>query len=98
MNTLILLTIIVDDSLQKIVEEEILALGAKGYTTLRVEGNGKSGSRDNIWSGENVKIETIVNEKTVTLIIQRLKAFYFEKYPIITYYHQVNVLRTSHFS
>ena len=93
-----LLTIIVDDSLRRVIEEEIITLGAKGFTTSAVEGQGRSGLRTDVWGGENVKIETMVDERTLAVIMQRLEDSYFEKYAIIAYSHTVQVLRKSHFS
>ena len=61
MNQLCLLTIIVEEVLAASIEKEIVALGAKGYTTSSVSGKGLSGMRDNQWEGENIKIETIVS-------------------------------------
>ena len=98
MNTFVLLTIIAGTSLQSVIEQDISALGAKGYTTSPVEGKGKSGVRNDIWSGENVKIETIVSKIVLPLILETLRLKYFDRYPVIAYYHSVAVMRTDHFS
>jgi nitrogen regulatory protein PII len=66
-----LVTMIADDSLAHILEEQITALGANGYTVSKVEGKGKTGSLNSAWLGENVKIETIVSEDTCEQIINK---------------------------
>lgn len=97
MSTMILLTIIADDSLKSALEDEITSSGATGFTTSPVEGKGKTGVRNDVWSG-NVKIETIIDEKILDSITQKLKQHYFDKYSIIAYWHSVSVVRASHFS
>lgn len=92
-----LVTIIADESLKKILEEEIIEIGAKGYTVALVEGKGKSGARDSAWSGENVKIETIVSGDICARILAHLTANYFERYPVIAYSYDVQTIRSEHF-
>ncbi len=97
MKNLSLLTIIAEEALASMIEKEIVALGAKGYTTSSVSGKGLSGIRDNQWEGENVKIETIVSDDNCTLILDHLQKKYFDRYAIIAFHHPVNVIRTNHF-
>lgn len=97
MNQLILLTIITEDALASIIETEIVALGARGFTISPVSGKGLSGVRDNPWEGENIKIETIVSENSCQSILDHLQKKYFERYAMIAFYHPVNVVRTQHF-
>lgn len=92
-----LVTIIADDSLEHVIETEIIALGAKGYTVSHVEGKGKTGSRDSAWSGENVKIETIVSEEACEQILKHIAQHFFQKYALIVYAHDVEVMRSAHF-
>jgi nitrogen regulatory protein P-II 2 len=97
MNQLTLLTIIVEESLALSIEKEIGLLGAKGYTISNVSGKGLSGVRDNQWDGENVKIESIVSDKTCSAILEHLQKKYFDRYAIIVFYHPVSVVRSNHF-
>jgi nitrogen regulatory protein P-II 2 len=92
-----LVTIIADESLKKILEEDIIALGARGYTVTNVEGKGKTGSRDSAWSGENVKIETIVPPSICENILSYVAANYFERYAVIAYSFDVQTIRSNHF-
>lgn len=97
MNNLNLLTIIVQETLAETIEEEIVSLGAKGYTKSEVSGKGLSGTRDNPWEGENIKIETIVPLSVCEQILEYIQKKYFERYAIIAFYHPVNVVRNAHF-
>lgn len=97
MNDLSMLTIIVEEALAPLIEKEIIASGAKGFTASTVSGKGLSGVRDNQWEGENVKIETIVSNNTCKAILSHLQKTYFEKYAIIAFHYPVNVIRTHHF-
>lgn len=97
MNYLNLLTIIAEETLAPYIEKEIVAMGAKGYTSSSVSGKGLTGLRDNQWEGENIKIETIVSEAICKKILEHLEQTYFDRYAMIAFYHPVNVVRTAHF-
>lgn len=97
MNSLNLLTIIVEESLASSIEKEILTLGAKGYTASEVSGKGLENLRDNQWEGENIKIETIVSDDTCKQILGLLQRKYFDRYALIAFHHPVSVIRTNHF-
>ena len=97
MSQLSLLTIIAEEALAPVIEKEIIARGAKGYTTSTVSGRGLSGVRDNQWEGENVKIETVVPQEVCDAILSHLERTYFDKYAMIAFHSPVNVIRTSHF-
>lgn len=98
METFQLLTIIAEESLASLLEKEIIHFGAKGYTASTVSGKGLHNLRDNLWEGENTKIETIISEEKCRLILAHLEKKYFDKYAMIAFYHPVNVVRTSHFN
>lgn len=98
MSKLSMLTIIAEEALAPLIEKEILALGAKGYTTSTVSGRGLSGLRDNQWEGENVKIETVVSDETCQEILSYVQRSFFDKYAIIAFHFPVSVIRTNHFT
>lgn len=97
MDNLLLLTIIAEEALTTLLEKEIVELGAKGYTASKVTGKGLKDTRDNLWEGENIKIETVVSEAICKKILAHLEAKYFERYAMIAFHHPVNVVRSSHF-
>lgn len=98
LNKFKLVTIIADDSLRYVIEKDIFALGARGYTVSQVEGKGKTGVRDSAWSGENVKIETIVSETICEDILNKIALQYFQNYAVIVYAYDVQVMRSGHFT
>lgn len=97
MKNLNLLTIIAEEALAPSIEKEIIAMGAKGYTSSTVSGKGLHGLRDNQWEGENIKIESIVPEEICEKLLGHLQHKYFDRYAMIAFYHPVNVIRTDHF-
>lgn len=97
MENLQLLTIIAEEALAELLEDEIVELGAKGYTASQVSGKSLGNVRNNPWEGENVKIETIVPAPVCQKILEHLKGKYLERYALIAFYYPVNVIRTHHF-
>ncbi|MCU0418473.1 MAG: hypothetical protein MUC38_02350 [Cyclobacteriaceae bacterium] len=98
MTPLKLVTIIAEDVLEDTLAKEITALGAKGYTVVTVRGKGEQGMRENLWEGENVKIETIVSDEVALKILAHLQRKYFDKYAMVAYVTDVHVVRTQHFT
>lgn len=92
-----LLTLIFDEALARQIENEILELGAKGYTITTVQGRGHSGERADSWTGVNAKLEIIAREQVVIKILSHVKMKYFERYPLIAYFHDIHVVRSNHF-
>lgn len=92
-----LVTIIILDSLEEDVIQDLKSLGIKGYTTSPAQGEGLSHVRDSAWEGTNRKIETIVREETALKIMQLMAEKYFEKYSAIAYLSDVEVLRKERF-
>lgn len=96
-NEMKLLTLIFDEALKHTLENEIVELGAKGYTITEVEGRGQSGERFDHWTGTNIKIETIVPKEVMFSILNHVRAKYLDRYPLIAYSYDVSVIRTQHF-
>ncbi len=88
-----MVTIITERYLKKDILEGIKELGAKGYTTSDVSGDGSRGIRATDFEGRNVKIETIVNKDTGNKILDFIADKYFEDYAVITYVYEVKVVR-----
>ncbi|HNM47509.1 MAG TPA: transcriptional regulator [Candidatus Sumerlaeota bacterium] len=97
MTTLHLLTIIAEENLAEELQELIINLGAKGYTTTPVGGKSIYRKRDNPWDGENIKIETIVSEENTQRILNLLEEKYLDRVGLIAFHCPVNVVRSSHF-
>ncbi|MGQ9805864.1 MAG: P-II family nitrogen regulator [Chlorobiales bacterium] len=92
-----LLTIIADESLQKRLIEDVKKLGAKGYTIEKAYGEGDSGERISQWEGENIRLELLVSAELAEKILEKLVRDYFDKYSIIAYLSDAQVLRGEKF-
>ncbi|MCC5814344.1 MAG: hypothetical protein JJT78_06275 [Leptospira sp.] len=92
-----LVTIIILDSLERDVLDDLKSLGVSGYTSSPAQGEGLSHIRDSAWEGQNRKIETIVKDDTAFKIMERMSEKYFEKYSAIAYLSDVEVLRKERF-
>jgi len=92
-----LLTIIADEALQKRLVEDVKKLGAKGYTIEKAYGEGEHGGRISAWEGENIRLELLVSAEVAERILENLVRHYFEKYSIIAYLSDAQVLRGEKF-
>ena len=91
---------LISEGVCKIIEEG----GASGYTTARAGGKGSRNVRSTserasvIEDFVNIKIEVIVNDKTMAEnIMTRVAEKYFESYSGITYVEDVEILRPAKF-
>lgn len=86
-------TIVAEAVIADRIQEDILRLGATGYTTTKAEGRGSRGVRASEWEGRNEKIETIVSPAVADKILRHLSDHYFEHYAVIAHAHSVDVVR-----
>lgn len=84
--SLLLLTILSEAVLEDILIEEIMALGAKGYTISEARGRGTHGVRTGKWTaGGNIRIEVIGDTALCSGIVQRLQAKYERDYGLLMF-------------
>jgi len=84
--SLLLLTILSEAVLEDILIEEIMALGAKGYTISEARGRGTHGVRTGKWTaGGNIRIEVIGDTELCSNIVQRLQAKYERDYGLLMF-------------
>lgn len=93
LTSLKLLTVIADEALENRLVEDILRLGAHGYSVHTVQGKGAHGLRNSEWEGENRKIMALVGSELAEKILAHLAAHYFEHYAIIAYLTPAEVWR-----
>ncbi len=96
--------IITEKMILKGVCEIIEACGASGYTIVAAGGKGSRNVRSTsdrasvVDEFANVKIEVVVNDKTMAeTIMNQVAEKYFENYPGITYVEDVEILRPAKF-
>jgi len=93
-----MITIVALDSLQNRLIEDLKNCGMKGYTIIEVKGEGLYEQHFTDWEGRNIRIETLVSEEKILHIMEMLKENYFEKYGVIAFVTNVEVLRNERFN
>ena len=86
-------TVVAEAIVAERIEEDIMRLGASGYTTTEADGRGSRGVRASDWEGKNVKIETVVKPEVAGKILECLADHYFAHFAVIAYAHDVEVVR-----
>lgn len=88
-----LVTIVALDSLAERIVQDIKQCGSKGYTISAVEGEGVHNKHFTDWEGRNVRIDTLVKPDVADAILKIVSEKYFDKYSIIAYLTDAQVLR-----
>lgn len=90
-------TIIGDDTVKYRILEEILAMGATGYTDFPAHGKGARGVRPRHAEPANAKIEVIATPEVAHRILEHVARHYFDDYAMIAFLTDVEVLRGEKF-
>lgn len=93
-----LVTIIADEALQSKLIEELKAVAVKGYTISDAVGEGINSAHLSSWEGKNVRIECLVSEPKAQKIFEKIFADYLDRYSIIIFMNDVDVIRKTRFS
>lgn len=93
-----LLTILVTDTIEDALVEEILALGASGCSVVEASGHGMHGDRPSRWQGGNVRIEVIVGEPVVERILAHLRDRYVGLHPMVAWIADVDAWPAERFA
>jgi len=87
-----LLTILSEAVLEDTLVDEIMALGAKGYTISEARGRGTHGTRSGRWSaGGNIRIEVIGDAALCARIVERLQSTYEPDYGLLMFTSSVEL-------
>jgi nitrogen regulatory protein PII len=93
-----LLTVITEAALESALCEELIQLGASGYTVTNARGRGSRGVRDAGWSSSgNIRIEVVCDKGIAEKIAARLRDKYYSDYAMILFLSDVSVLRPKKF-
>ena len=88
----VLLTIVTEAVLESTIAEDILRLGARGYTVTDARGYGSHGVRSGAWGqGSNIHIEVIGDEDLIGKIIDHLRDSYDQNYGLLMFTGHVDV-------
>lgn len=96
--TVTLLTIIAEGLLRERLIDDVMRLGASGYTLSEVHGRGTRGIAGQFWHGAQVRIEALVGAATADSILAHLETHYFADYSVIAYTTEVRVLRADKYT
>ena len=98
-----LVTILVEPEIANRLAEELVSVGARGYSLS--PGRGKwqrglasAGGQVNDWEGANVRIETVVPARVADAIFAHLHAHYFKYYAVFAYVTDVRVERPERYT
>jgi hypothetical protein len=93
-----LLTIICETDLERKLSDNVMALGAHGYTVTEARGRGTHGERDASWGPSgNIRMEVICEEAVARAIAAHLEKTYFANFSMVLYMSDVEVLRDRKF-
>jgi nitrogen regulatory protein PII len=93
-----LVTIVTEGIIERQVTEELLRLGAHGYTATDARGEGARGRRSAEWEySRNVRIETVCEATVAEGIVRHLEENYYANFAMIVFLTDVQVLRPEKF-
>ena len=90
---------IIDVSLQELVLNEFLHLGARGYNCVGCFGKGSHEPMEDPFSGKSlVRIEVLTNAEIANSLMAYLHSPRFKNYAVTVFKHVVDVVATEHFA
>jgi len=93
-----LLTIICEADIERQLVSDLYRLGVHGHTITDARGHGKHGDRDALWpASANIRIEVLCDEQLAGVIAADLQARYYERYGMVIFIADVQVLRPGKF-
>ncbi len=93
-----LLTIICETDIERKLSDDVMLLGAHGYTVTEARGRGANGERDAAWAPSgNIRMEVICETTVADAISAHLRQIYFANYSMVLYVVDVEVLRDEKF-
>jgi len=97
MNTIMkpvkLVTIIALDSLEARIVEDMDKLEIRGYTISAAHGKGLHSKKISDWEGTNIRIESLVSEEKGNKLVELIRDKYLDKYGVVLFVTDVQVLR-----
>ncbi len=93
-----LVVIISEAAIEQSLADEVMQLGAHGYTVSDVRGQGRHGARSALWGADrSIRMEILCDEETSLAILQHVAKTYYRHYAIVSYVADVGVLRPAKF-
>ncbi|MCZ8238352.1 MAG: hypothetical protein O9346_03640 [Leptospiraceae bacterium] len=102
MNTIMkpvkLVTIIALDSLEAKIVQDMDKLEIRGYTISPAHGKGLHSKKISDWEGTNIRIESLVSEEKGKKLVEMIRDKYLNKYGVVLFVSDVEVLRPERYS
>ena len=93
-----LLVVVTEAALEHALSQQVLELGAHGYTVVDVRGRGSRGARAADWEGNrNIRVEVVCTPDVATRIAEHLRDRYGDDYGLMIYVVDIGVLRPERF-
>ena len=93
-----LLVIITEAAIEKNLSDDVMRLGAHGYTVTDVRGQGSHGARNALWGADkSIRMEILCDDTTAQSILEHIEKAYFRNFAMVTYVAEVGVLRPDKF-
>ncbi|PZP61221.1 MAG: transcriptional regulator [Azospira oryzae] len=93
-----LLTVICEAELESRLAQDVMRLGAHGYTVTDARGRGAHGVRDAAWEATlNIRMEVVCEAQVAAAIAAHLRKTYYDNYAMILFIQDVEVLRPEKF-
>lgn len=84
--SMLLLTILTEAVLEDTLVDEIMSLGASGYTITEARGRGAHGLRSGKWTaGTNIRIEVVGEPELCARITEHLQSAYGQDYGLMMF-------------
>ena len=88
-----LVTIVAEGYLRARLVDDVMRLGASGYTLASAHGVGSRGVHTEDFEGANVRIEVMASAETAHRLLLHLETTYFVNYSIVAWSTGVHVVR-----
>ena len=93
-----LVTVICEAGLETRLTEDVMRLGAHGYTVTDARGCGSRGVRSAGWdAAANIRLEAVCEERIAHQIAEHLQKHYYDNFAMILFSVDVEVLRPEKF-
>ncbi len=93
-----LVTIVTESVLERSLVARLKELGAKGYTSMPVAGEGHRGARSGADPlGDNLRIEVVCSEEVAERIVEAVVAEFYDNYAMVLFVSDVQVVRPQKF-
>lgn len=93
-----LLVIIAESLIESLLIDDVMRMGAHGYTVADVRGRGASGTREGNWEADRtIRMEVVCDADVADLIGKHILDKYASHYGVTMYFSDVQVFRPEKF-